>query len=142
MDEVAKDYLDLFQGFEAMTELSYKKRLVEGAEPYSLPTARRIPYHMYGKVEEELKRMVQLGVIKPVSEPTEWCSPMVIVQKNGEVGIYVDYTRLNRSIKRERFQLPLADEIFAKLKGVRFFTTHWMQRQASGRYRWQKKALF
>ena len=141
VDEVAKDYLDLFRGFGAMTELSYKMRLVEWAEPYSLSTARRIPYHMYGKVEEEWKRMVQLGVIKPVSEPTEWCSPMVIVpKKNGEVRICADYTRLNRSIKWERFQLSPADKIFAKIKSARFFTT-WMQRQVSGRYRWQKKAL-
>ena len=79
---------------------------------------------MYEKVQAKLQRMVQLGVIQPISEPTEWCSPMVVVpKKNGEVRVCVDYTKLNRSIQSERFQLPLADEIFAKLKGAQFFTT-------------------
>ena len=79
---------------------------------------------MYEKVQAELQHMVQLGGIQPISEPTEWCSPMVIVpKKNGGVRICVDYTKLNRSIQRERFQLPLADEVFGKLKGAQFFTT-------------------
>ena len=123
-DEIAWDYLDLFDGVGVMKESSYEIRLLDGAQPYSLATARRVPYHMLEKVQAELQRMVQLGVIQPISEPTEWCSPMVVVpKKNGEVRICVDYTKLNRSIQRERFQLPLADKISAKLKGAQFFTT-------------------
>ena len=115
-DEIARDYLDLFDGVGVMKESSYEIRLLDSAQPYSLATARRVPYHVYEKVQAELQRMIQLGVIH-CSEPMEWCSHMVVVpKKNGEVRICVDYTKLNRSIQRERFQLPLADDIFAKLK--------------------------
>jgi len=31
------------------------------------------------KVEEELKRMEEAGIIEKVAEPTEWCAPMVPV---------------------------------------------------------------
>ena len=76
-----------------MKESSYEIRLLDGAQPYSLATARRVPYHMYEKVQSELQHMVQLGVIQPISEPTEWCSPMVVVPKMiGGVRICVDYT--------------------------------------------------
>ena len=43
-------------------------------------------------------------------------------KKDGSVRICVDYTKLNRAVKRERFQLPLSEEIFAKLRGAKFFT--------------------
>ena len=43
-------------------------------------------------------------------------------KKYGSVRICVYYTKLNRVVKRERFQLPLAEEIFAKLRGAKFFT--------------------
>ena len=105
-----------------MKESSYEIRLLDCAQPYSLATARRVPYLMYAKVQAELQCIVQLGVIQPITEPMEWCSPMVIAsKKNGGVKIFVDYTRLNRSIiQRERFQLLLADEIFVKLKSAQF----------------------
>ena len=52
-----------------------------------------------GKVEAEIKKLTDLGVITPVDEPTEWCSPMVVVPKdNGNVRICVDLTRLNVAV--------------------------------------------
>lgn len=72
----------------------------------------------------ELRRMVEFGVIREVNEPTSWCSPMVVVPKKDQsVRICVDYTRLNEDIQRERYQLPLAEEIFSRLSGATYFTT-------------------
>ena len=34
-----------------------------------------------GQVEEELKRMEALGVIRKVDVPTDWCAGMVVVPK-------------------------------------------------------------
>ena len=63
-------------------------------------------------------------VVKEAVEPTEWVSPMVVVPKKGaSVRICVDYSKLNKSVERERYQLPLAEEIFTKLSRARFFTT-------------------
>ena len=51
---------------------------------------------------------MQLGMISPVEEPTEWCAGMVIAQKaNGSVRICVDLSRLNESVCRERHPLPV-----------------------------------
>ena len=122
-DSVAGQYMDLFQGFGCMREYSYQIQLKEGAQPHCQATARKVPYNLYDKVKAELERMLQLNVIKEVVQLTAWVSPMVVVpKKDGSVRICVDYTKLNRSVKRERFQLPLAEDIFAKLRGAKFFT--------------------
>ena len=43
--------------------------------------------------------MEREGVISSVSEPTEWCAPMVpVIKKSGEVRICVDLKHLNESI--------------------------------------------
>lgn len=51
------------------------------------------------QVKDEIEGMEQLGVIVRVSEPTKWCSGMVVVPKaNNKVRICVDLTRLNESV--------------------------------------------
>ncbi len=68
-------------------------KLKEGAEPFTLTSARRVAIPLLPKVEKELNRMVNLGVISKVTEPTNWCAGMVVVPKpNGNVRIGVDLT--------------------------------------------------
>jgi len=70
-------------------------------------------------VNVELQRMQDEGSISPVARPTDWCSGMVIVRKkNGEVRICVDYTRLNRSVRRDHHVMPTVDTNLAKLSNA------------------------
>ena len=121
---MASDFMDLFDGVGLMKDHPYKIVLRGAKPPFALATARRVPYHLYEKVQGELQRMVELGVITEINEPTSWCSPMVVVpKKDHSVRICVDYTRLNEDIQRERYHLLLAKEIFSKLSGAKYFTT-------------------
>ena len=123
-DSVASDFMDLFDGVGLMKDHHYKIDLRGANPPFALATERRVSYHLYEKVQGELQRMVELGVITEINEPTSWCSPMVVVQmKDHSLRICVDYTRLNEDIQRERYHLPLAKEIFSKLSGAKYFTT-------------------
>uniref|UniRef100_A0A8C7X6F1 ribonuclease H n=1 Tax=Oryzias sinensis TaxID=183150 RepID=A0A8C7X6F1_9TELE len=80
---------------------------------------------MLQKVKEELVRMEQNDIIKYVIKPTEWCAPMVPVLKKhtGKARICVDLTKLNKSLKRERYILPTSDEITSKLSGATVFSS-------------------
>ena len=68
------------------------------------------------KVKEEIERMLQLDVIEPVDETTEWCSPIVVVPKaDGRVRICVDLTKLNQAVRREVYQMPTVEETLGSL---------------------------
>ena len=60
--------------------------------------------------------MEETGIIERVTEPKEWCAPMVSVQKsNGKLRICVDLRRLNSAVKDSRFVLPTLEDIGPKL---------------------------
>ena len=123
-DPVAAQYRDVFEGLGHLTSYQYKSSLKSGSKPYAVTTPRRIPQPYHQKVKEEINRIKTLGVLEEVTEPTEWTSPMVVVPKhNGDVRICVDYSHLNQSVNRKHYQLPTAEEIFAKLREVKYFTT-------------------
>ena len=100
-----------------------KIHLEKDAVPYSQPTARRIPIPMHSKVEEEIKRMEACGVIEKITEPTEWCAPIVPVMKpNGSVRLCTDFKRLNAAVKRERYILPTLEDVVHNLHGSTIFS--------------------
>lgn len=88
-----------------MTRLKYRREkelshpiviLLEGY-PYPPVFPRLSPavlsnvFPLMPKVKEELKRMEDTGIIEKVTEPTDWCSPIVVVPKaTGAVRICVD----------------------------------------------------
>ncbi|KAI4898509.1 hypothetical protein NFI96_006164, partial [Prochilodus magdalenae] len=115
---------NIFQDVGLLNCRSVKIELKQGAVPYSLATPRRVPFPILPKVEEELERMKSLGIIAEVTEPTDWCSPMVpVIKKNGKVRICVDLKKLNKAVKRERFILPTLEDITPKLTGANVFST-------------------
>ena len=94
------------------------------AVPYSVATARRVPFPIMEKVKEELHRLQSHGIIEPVTEPTPWCSPMVpVIKKSGQIRICVDYKKLNLAVKRQMYMLPNLEDIAPKLAGSSVFSS-------------------
>ena len=66
---------------------------------------------LMAKVKEQIDDMLEKDIIFPVTEPHNWCSGMVVVPKpNGKVRICVDYTQLNKVVKREIHPMHSVDE--------------------------------
>ena len=62
--------------------------------------------------------------IEEVTEPTDWCAPVVpVLKNNGKVRICVDLKKLNEAVKRERFMLPTLEDVAPKLSGAKVFST-------------------
>lgn len=75
------------------------------------------------KVKTELERMVKIGVISRVEEPTDWCSGMVVVpKKTADPRICVDLTKLNESVCREKYILPSVEQTLGSLVGAVIFS--------------------
>ena len=53
--------------------------------------ARTVPYALKGKIEKELDRLIEQGVIEPICY-SEWVAPIVpVLKKDGTVRICGDY---------------------------------------------------
>ena len=60
----------------------------------------RVPFALRHKLRAELDRMVSLGVIEKVDQPTDLVNSMVLIEKhNGDLRICLDPKDLNRAIK-------------------------------------------
>ena len=91
--------------------------------PPVIHAPRRCPIHIKDDIKRELDEMVSLGVIKPVTGPTDWVSSVAYTQKpNGRWRMCLDPKDLNRAVKRSHHHTPTLDEMTHKLKGSTVFS--------------------
>ena len=110
------DSATIYDGLGLMRCEPVKIVLKDDTVPYNLMTPGRISHPLAPKVEEEIQRMLDMGVMVPVDKETDWCAPLVLVLKpNGKVRPCVDYKKLNKAIKRPSFIMPTPDGIYQKL---------------------------
>jgi hypothetical protein len=65
--------------------------------------------------------MLKLGLIAPSHNP--FASPILLVKKNdGSWRFYVDYRKLNAVTVKNKFPMPIIDELLDEISGVAFFT--------------------
>ena len=114
--EVFEDQLGCIEGVKA------KLHLKSDVKPKFL-RARNLPFALREKVERELERLVEAGVITPVQH-AEWATPIVPVMKqNGTARICGDYkTTINQSTITESYPLPRIDDLLSSLAGGKAFT--------------------
>lgn len=85
---------------------------------------RPVPLAYRQKVEEQIKRMVEEGILEPTTN-SRWATPIVPVRKaNGTVRICGDYkATVNKCLdKNIHYPLPRINEIFDQLSGGKLFT--------------------
>lgn len=84
--------------------------------PYRTPLRKR------KLIEEEIKCMLKDGIIRPSSSP--WASPVTLVpKKDGTTRFCIDFRRLNAVTKKDKYPLPLIQDIFDQLSGASIFST-------------------
>jgi len=73
-------------------------------------------------VREELQKLLNVNFIYPTSD-SQWVSPLVIVhRKNGKWRVCIDYRELNKANLKDRFPLPLIDQVLDTLAGKKNFS--------------------
>ena len=119
---IRKEFPELFTGLGKL-KMTYRITMKKDAVPFAVTAPRRVPLPMQQKVKDDLERLEDLDVIRPMTTPTDWCVPIVVVPKaNNKVRVCVDLTKLNDSVRREKFPLPTTDELLAQLSGATTFS--------------------
>ena len=85
---------------------------------------RHVPVAKIDKVNEELKRLCKEGIIRSVTQPTDWLSNMLIKEKpNGKLRICIDPSQtINKAIKRPKYTIPTIEERLTLLTKAKVFT--------------------
>lgn len=85
--------------------------------------ARVVPYALRPKVEAEIDRLCEQGIISPVKF-SEWATPIVpVVKKNGDVRICGDFkVTVNPALCVEKYPIPRIEDLFASLSGGQHFS--------------------
>ena len=74
------------------------------ASPRYTSTLSTVPIHWQEKVKADINCDVRMGVIEPVTQPSQWCHRMVVVRKHdGTPRRCVDLQPLNKHCQREKW---------------------------------------
>ena len=71
----------------------------------------------------EVKRLVQIGVLKKINR-SEWAAPTFIIpKKDGTVRFISDFREVNKRIKRKPYPIPNIHDLLLKLEGFQYGTS-------------------
>ena len=129
-NKIAIDCKDLISKYPIVFENSTGKianivarlNLKEKTSPVFI-RARSIPFSLKPKVEEELQKWVDSGILVKV-DYSDWATPIVPVKKaNGNIRICGDYKiSVNPNIMIDEHPLPTVEELFADMAGGEKFS--------------------
>ena len=123
VDQLLSTYQDVFQDSKKLpSERVYDHTipLLPNAIPVNARPYRYSPLHK-DEIERQVREMLDAGLIVPSTSP--FASPVLLIQKkDGSWRFCVDYRRLNDLTIKNRFPMPLIEEIIAELAGSSYFT--------------------
>ena len=123
MKELLAQFKEVFaepQGMPPIRSHEHGIPLKEGATPFQI-RPYKCPYIQKAEIEKLVKKMLQMGIIQPSN--SSFASPVLLVKKkDGSWGFCIDYRQLIELTVKDKFPLPLIDELIDELHGSRFFT--------------------
>ena len=123
LDSIFQKHSKLFAKELGLVKKTKAKIHIDPQNKPQFYKARPIPYALRNKVNEELQRLEQTGIIKRV-EFSEWAAPIIpVFKRDGTIQICGDYKlTVNQAAKLERYPLPKIEDLFTELSGGKRFT--------------------
>ena len=82
-DSIITEFPTVFDGLiRAMDGEEFHIHLSSNAKPFCVTSPRSIPFAYHDKLAAKLKLLEQQHIIAPVTEPTDWCAPIVVTPKD------------------------------------------------------------
>ena len=120
IDAVLKAYEGVFaepQGLPPAREtFDHQIPLKEGTNAINL-RAYRYPTLQKNVIEDMVKKLLEQGIIRPSNSP--FAAPIVLVKKkDGGWRMCVDYRGLNKATIKDKFPIPIIEELLDELHGT------------------------
>ena len=122
--QTCQEFQDLFTGIGKLKGVQLQLHINKDIHPTAQPY-RKEPFHLQSKIEAELKKLEDLGIIEDAVGSTPWVSNMVAALKPKDpesVRICVDMHIMNKAIKHKCHPMPTVEEIIHDLDGATVFS--------------------
>ena len=119
MDNHSKVF-DTPKGLPPIHDHDHVIHLILGSVP---PNIRpyRYPYVQKSEIERMIVEMLEAGIIQP--SQSYFSTPVVLVhKKDGSWHMCPDYRELNKLTIKDKFPIPVIDELLDELHGAIYFT--------------------
>ena len=123
LDRILSKYPVVFKNELGLLKGTKAKMFVDVDATPRFFKPRSVSYYLKEKVEQELARLQDDGMISPVRF-SDWAAPIVpVVKNNGTIRICGDYkVTANLVAKQDSYPLPRVGDLFAKVSGGRIFS--------------------
>ena len=115
-------YPKLFSGLGKL-QFIFDINLKNDAFATSVLVPRRVLATRRKWLQKKLQKIIKLGMIKKVEHRTDLCSLISVVpEKNKNIWLWINYTKLNKVVRRELFPMPPIEKALASLGNARCFS--------------------
>ena len=124
IEELLHDYADIFEEPTTLPPFranhNHKIPLLEGSNPVN-QRPYRYAVHQKNEIDKMVKELLGAGTIQ--SSSSSYASPVVLVKKkDGSWRLCVDYRGLNGMTVKDRFPIPLIEDLMDELGGAKVFS--------------------
>lgn len=117
-------FQDIFEepiGVPPTRPMVHRIPLMHGTQPFRLGPYQYTPAQK-DEIEQQVATLLRNKMIQESTSP--FASPVLLVKKKtGEWRLCVDFRRLNAYTIKNKFPLPIIEELFEELRGAQWFTT-------------------